>query len=102
MTIIIIIRIMIMRIRIYVYYYYYYYYYDCCPGLGLVPSATRWSRQARIGKGDDTVGDLHRAQTSQFDIFEFILLLQVYEQLSGSERDKCGQHTWDRCKFHVF
>ena len=33
----------------------------------------------RLGRGDDTVGSPHRAQISQFDIFEFILLLKLDE-----------------------
>ena len=30
-----------------------------------------------VGRGDDTVGNTHRTQISQFDIFELILLLKL-------------------------
>ena len=32
------------------------------------------------GRGDDTVGKPHRAQIVQFELFEFILLLELDEQ----------------------
>ena len=35
----------------------------------------------RIGRGDDTVGSPHRAQISQFELFELTLLLKLYNQL---------------------
>ena len=34
-----------------------------------------------IGRGDDTVGNRHRAQISQFELFEMILLLKLDKQL---------------------
>ena len=36
----------------------------------------RTRRAARFGRGDDTVGNPHRAQISQFELFELILLLK--------------------------
>ena len=30
-----------------------------------------------LGRGDDTVGNPHRAQISQFELFELILLLKL-------------------------
>ena len=33
-----------------------------------------------IGRGDDTVGNPHRAQISQFELFELILLSKLYKQ----------------------
>ena len=36
---------------------------------------------ADFGKGDDTVGNPHRAQISQFELFELILLLKLDKQL---------------------
>ena len=38
------------------------------------------SRCALIGRGDDTVGNPHRAQMSQFELFELILLLKLDKQ----------------------
>ena len=34
-------------------------------------------RVAILGRGDDTVGNPHRAQTSQFEFFEFVPLLKL-------------------------
>ena len=34
-----------------------------------------------IGRGDDAVGSPHRAQMSQFELFELVLLLKVDRQL---------------------
>ena len=39
-------------------------------------------RSAQIGRGDDTVGTPHRAQSSQFELFELILLLKVDKQIT--------------------
>ena len=39
-------------------------------------------RAAFIGSGDDTVGNPHRAQIVQFELFELILLLKLDKQLS--------------------
>ena len=33
-----------------------------------------------LGRGDDTVGDPHRAQIPQFELFELILLLRLIRQ----------------------
>ena len=41
-----------------------------------------WPSAARIGRGDDTVGNPHRAQISQLELFEFILLLKLDKQFS--------------------
>ena len=35
-----------------------------------------------IGRGDDTVGNLQRAQLSQFELFELIFLLKLDKQFS--------------------
>ena len=35
------------------------------------------SQRFRFGRGDDTVGNTHRAQISQFELFELILLLKL-------------------------
>ena len=35
----------------------------------------------RLGRGDDRVGNPHRAQVSQFELFELILLLKLDRQL---------------------
>ena len=32
--------------------------------------------EAEIRRGDDTVGNPHRAQISQFELFEFVLVLK--------------------------
>ena len=51
-------------------------------------SARRRGRSAcesgggRIGRGDDTVGNPHRAQISQFELFELILSLKLDKQLA--------------------
>ena len=37
----------------------------------------RISASRDIGKGDDTVGNPHRARISRFELFEFILLLKL-------------------------
>ena len=37
---------------------------------------------AYLGRGDDTVGNPHRAQISQFEVFEFITLLKLDKQFS--------------------
>ena len=37
-------------------------------------------RRGRFGRGDDTVGNPHRAQIFQFDLFELILLLKLHKQ----------------------
>ena len=34
----------------------------------------------RLGRGDETVGNPHRAQISQFELFELILLLKLDKQ----------------------
>ena len=36
---------------------------------------------AVLGRGDDTVGNPHRAQNSQFELFELILLWKLDKQL---------------------
>ena len=51
------------------------------------PSSTPSTRRASsaapaLGRGDDTVGDPHRAQIVQFDLFEFILLSKLGKQFS--------------------
>ena len=37
-------------------------------------------RPVKFGRGDDTVGNPHRAQISQFELFELILLLKQDKQ----------------------
>ena len=39
------------------------------------------SRVIRLGRGDDTVGNPHQAQITQFELFELILLLKLNKQL---------------------
>ena len=41
------------------------------------PRRARRLRTPRIGRGDDTAGNLHRAQISRFELFELILLLNL-------------------------
>ena len=43
--------------------------------IALIPASQR------IGRGDDTVGNPHRAQIYQIELFELILLLKLYKQL---------------------
>ena len=38
-----------------------------------------------IGRGDDKVGNPHRAQISQFELFELILLLKLDENFPGEQ-----------------
>ena len=35
-----------------------------------------------LGRGDDTLGNPHRAQISQFELFELVLLLKLDKQFS--------------------
>ena len=49
-----------------------------CSRSELCRAATRLA----FGRGDDTVGNPHRAQICQFELFEFILLLKVDNQFS--------------------
>ena len=37
-------------------------------------------RRSIVGRGDDTVGNPHRAQIVQFELFDFILLLKLDKQ----------------------
>ena len=39
------------------------------------------NRFTSFGRGDDTIGNPHRAQISQFELFELILLLKLDKQL---------------------
>ena len=39
------------------------------------------ARCTTLGRGDDTVGNPHRTQMSQFELFELTLLLKLDEQL---------------------
>ena len=39
----------------------------------------------QIGRGDDTVGNPHRARISQFELFELIILLEVDKQFLVEE-----------------
>ena len=42
-----------------------------------------------VGRGDDTVGKPHRAQISQFELFELILVLKLDKQfLSSNSRQQ--------------
>ena len=87
------------HIHIYIYYVYkhiYIYIYICinvslvgkpfcrirlkssCEGRPRRPSQ---APMLRFGRGDDTVGNPHRAQISQFEFFELILLLKWHKQL---------------------
>ena len=53
------------------------------PGGGLLRPRARmitWARAVRVGRGDDTVGNPHRAQIAQFELFEFILVLKLGKQ----------------------
>ena len=38
------------------------------------------SRLVKFGRGDDAIGNPHRAQIYKFVIFELILLLKLYKQ----------------------
>ena len=40
-----------------------------------------WS-MLEVRRGDDTVGNPHRAQTSQFELFELVLLIRLDNQLT--------------------
>ena len=48
-------------------------------GEGKSATGARGSKDSKpaIGRGDDTVGNPHRAQISQFELFELILLLKL-------------------------
>ena len=39
-----------------------------------------WHNWVNFRRGDDTVGNSHRAQTSQFELFELILALKLDKQ----------------------
>ena len=54
-----------------------------CSSTSLPPSTrtTSWATSA-FGRGDDSVGNPHRAQISQFELFELILLLKLDRQFS--------------------
>ena len=45
---------------------------------------TSKGREQRIGRGDDTTGNPHRAQVSEFELFELIMLLTLDKQFSLS------------------
>ena len=47
------------------------------PDAPALPFSGNQTRQT-IGRGDDAVGDPHRAQIVKFELFESILLLKVY------------------------
>ena len=45
----------------------------CCPAAPLTPFSS--------GRGDDAIGNPHRAQISRFEFFELILLLKLDKRL---------------------
>ena len=55
--------------------YIYIYILRCC--VGVVLPLPRRPRPPQLGRGDDTVGDPHRARISQFEFFELSLLLKL-------------------------
>ena len=46
-----------------------------------VDRAMQANQAAKVGRGDDTVGNPHRAQIYRFELFELILLLKLDKQL---------------------
>ena len=50
-------------------------------GSGRGRSCTIKARSALFGRGDDTVGDPHRARNYRFELFELVLLLKLDKQL---------------------
>ena len=44
--------------------------------------ALRGKRHESFGRGDDTIGNPHRAQMSQFELFELFLLSRLGKQVS--------------------
>ena len=44
-------------------------------------------------KGDDTVGNPHRAQIYQFELFELILLLKLNKQLPVEQSEATASHS---------
>ena len=54
------------------------YHIICCYIIGRSASLTAPNGPAQeFGRGDDTVGNPHRAQISQFELFELVLLLEL-------------------------
>ena len=51
------------------------------------------STRARLGRGDDTVGNPYRAQISQFELFEPILSLKLDEQFPGEQFEPTVSHS---------
>ena len=51
------------------------------------------SGQVYFGRGDDTVGNPHRAQFSQFELFELILLLKSDERFPVERFEATGSHS---------
>ena len=106
------------NIYIYIYIYIYMYsmtYKSCAPGrlrIVRLPRSLR-AKPAHFGRGDDTVGSPHRAQTSRFELFERILLWKLDRQfpveqtctscvMRGGGGRRGGRwratRTWARCQ----
>ena len=52
-----------------------------CRSTRTASSSRRRRREAGVGRGDDTAGNPHPGQSSQFELFELILLLKLDKQL---------------------
>ena len=50
-------------------------------------------QRAQLGRGDDAVGNPNRAQFSQFELFELILLLKLDKQLHVEQFEATVSHS---------
>ena len=59
---------------------------------GSVPESakSRGAPGSGIGRGDDTVGNPHRAQISQFELFELVLLLKLDKRFPVEQFEATG------------